>query len=189
MARKKIKKRVSREPSKVIKNIKENGTKYTIILVIFFMLLIGFVGYNLITVTNDELYTDYKIASSMDDYLSLSSNNITLTNKNVISDEEGLKSNKYSIHIENNTNKVKQYKIYFVSDYKDKCKCGNKLFDKSSIRYSINKKDVLTLKNDNLFIDGILKKNESKDIVFNMWISNKTNTEEELHYHGHFIIK
>lgn len=182
-----INRNTSIEVSHTIKKIKENERKYTVILVIFFMIIIGVVGYNVLTIDNDELYSDIKTASTTSSYLSLSSNSITLTNKNIMSEKDGLKSKKYVIHITNNTGKVKQYKVYFVSDNKDTCKCGNKLFNKNSIRYSIDG-DVLSLDND-LFVEGILRKNEKKDIIFNMWISDDFNSSEELHFHGHFIIK
>ncbi len=182
-----INRNTSIEVSHTIKKIKENERKYTIILVIFFMIIIGIVGYNVLTIDNDELYSNIKTASANSPYLSLSSTNITLTNKNIMSEKNGLKSKKYAISIINNTDKVKQYKIYFVSDDKDICTCGNKIFNKKSIRYSIDG-DVLSL-DDDLFIEGILRKNEKKDIVFSMWISDEFKSNEELHFHGHFIIK
>lgn len=182
-----INRNTSVEVSHTIKKIKENERKYTIILVIFFMIIIGIVGYNVLTIDNNELYSDIKTASNTSSYLSLSSNNITLTNKNIMNDKDGLKSKKYAIHITNNTGKVKKYKVYFVSDDKDNCKCGNKLFNKNNIRYSIDG-DVLSLDND-LFVEGILRKNEKRNIIFNMWISDEFNSNEELHFHGHFIIK
>ena len=183
-----INRNTSIEVSHTIKKIKENERKYTIILVIFFMIIIGIVGYNVLTIDNSELYSDIKVASSTNNYLSLSSNNIVLTNKDIISDENGLKNNRYSIHVANNTDRIQKYKVYFISDYKDICKCNNKIFNKNSIHYSINKKDVLTLKDD-LFVEGILKKGEEETIEFNMWISEDKKIEEELHFHGHFIIK
>lgn len=179
-----INRNTSVEVSHTIRKIKENERKYTVILVLFFMIIITIVGYNVLTIDSNELYSDIKTASSNNSYMSLSSNNIILTNKNIMSDEEGLKSKKYAINISNNTGKIKQYKIYFVSD---KCNCGNKVFSKDDIRYSIDK-EVLKL-NDGLFVEGVLKKNESKEIVFNMWISNEIQEVEELHFHGHFIIK
>lgn len=171
-----------------VKVIKDNEKKYTVILVIFFMIIMAIFGYKLLTIDTNE-YENIKIASSNDDYVSLNSSNITLTNKNIISNDLGISNDNYIIHISNNTDKIKKYKIYFVSDYDNECSCGKKLFNKNDIRYSINNKDILTLEDDLLFTEGILKKKESKDITFNMWISDNINKDEDLHYHGHFIIK
>ena len=94
-----INRNTSIEVSHTIKKIKENERKYTIILVIFFMIIIGIVGYNVLTIDNDELYSNIKTASANSPYLSLSSTNITLTNKNIMSEKNGLKSKKYAISI------------------------------------------------------------------------------------------
>ena len=192
MAKKKVEhvninRNTSIEVSHTIRKIKENERKYTIILVIFFMLLIGIVGYNMLIIDSNNLYSDIKTASSNNSYVSLSSNDITLTNKNIMSDIDGLKSKKYLLSISNNTGKLKKYKIYFISNELDTCKCGNKVFNKSDIRYSIDE-EILSLKDD-LFVEGILKKNEKKNIVFNMWINDNISINEELHFHGYFIIK
>ena len=182
-----INRNTSIEVSHTIRKIKENERKYTVILVIFFMIVISIVGYHVFTINSDSLYSDIKTGSSNSSYLSLSSSNIVLTKEDILSDDVGMNTNKYIIHLENNTGKIKQYKVYFVSDHKDTCKCGNKVFDKKFIRYSVDN-EVKTLK-DGLFVDGVLKKNESKDILFNMWISEEINKNSDLHLHGHFIIK
>lgn len=169
-----------------IKVLKDNEKKYTIILVIIFMLIITYAGYKVLTIDNSELYSSVNIASNNYSYVSITSSNITLTKNDIKSNEEGFNTNKRIIHIVNNTNKIQKYKIYLKSDYKDKCICGNNLIDKKYIHYSFNDKDVLTL-NDDLFVEGNLKKKEKKDIIFNMWISDQV--VEDLHFHGHFVLE
>ena len=179
-----INRNTSIEVSHTIRKIKENERKYTVILVIFFMIILSVVGYHFLTVDNSVIYSDIKTASNNNSYISLSSSNITLTSDDVLSDSLGLKSNKYKIHISNNTNKIKQYKIYLVSS---DCKCGNSSFDKNSIHYSVDGKNV-DLLTDDLFVEGILKKKEEKDIIYRIWIDDNV-VNKDLHYHGYFILK
>ena len=183
---KKIKHRDYIEVPHAIKVLKDNEKKYTVILVIIFMLIISYIGYRVLTIDNSDLYSSINIASNNYSYVSLNSSVITLTSDDIKNDEEGKTSSKNIIHIVNNTNKIQKYKIYLKNDYTDKCACGNDLINKNYIHYSIDGKEVLTVK-DNLFIEGKLKKKEKKDIKFTMWVSNQV--IEDLHFHGHFVLE
>ena len=183
---KKIKHRDYIEVPHAIKVLKDNEKKYTIILVIIFMLIISYISYRVLTIDNSDLYNSVNFASNNYSYVSLNSSVITLTKDDIKSNEEGLVSTKRIINIVNNTNKIQKYKIYLKSDYKDKCICGNDLINKNYIHYSIDGREVLSV-DDDLFIEGKLNKKEKKDIEFTMWVSNQV--IEDLHFHGHFVLE
>ena len=114
---------------------------------------------------------------------------ITLTNKNIMDDNNGLNSNKVSIHIDNSTNKKYDYKIVLKKDKSTTkaCGCVEHNDDYKNIRYSINGKDVLKLDSDYVIYKGTLKKDEEKDILINIWLDKSTSND--YHYHGYFNIE
>lgn len=179
-----INRNTSIEVSHTIRKIKENERKYTIILVVFFMILFSIVGYNVLSIDNDVILNDVKVASNNSSYYSLSSNVVTMTSENIMSDKEGLNSLGYVIYLENNTKFDKKYKI--VLETKE-CMCGNNNLDKSKIKYSIDG-NIKTLDDDS-FYEVNLKKGEKTSIIYKMWVSDDVGDSDNLHYHGQFKIK
>ena len=172
-----INRNTSIEVSHTIKKIKENERKYTVILVIIFMSIFALVGYKVFSINSDVLIENVS-ASSYNNYFSASLERIVLTNKDIYSDEEGLKTNKHVINIVNNTNVDKKYKIYFIRDGLD------------SIKYSLNQKDILKLGEDNLFTEGSVGKGETISLTYNIWIDNQNiDLNKEYQINGHFIVK
>lgn len=163
--------------SHTINKIKENEVKYTIILVIIFISIFVILGYNFLSIDNYELFDN---TIKKNNYFSISNNLITLTNSNIGSEEVNSKEN--IIHIINNTNFDKNYKIYFkTKDYIDESILNR-------VRYSIDGKNIFTL-NDNLFTSGIIKKGEKKDIFYNIWISDEDiNLDDNFYLNGYFTV-
>ena len=184
-----INRNTSVELSHTIKKIKENERKYTIILVIIFMFVIVGIGYKILSIDNTTILSDVKNYSKGNSYFSSSSQKITLTNDNVLEDKDGLSLKKNVIQITNNTNLDKYYKIYFVSDDKELCNCGNKIFDMKKIRFSLDGSTVLSLGEKNLFAEGVIGKWEKRNITYNIWIDKNVNLDEEYHLHGYFIVE
>ena len=92
-----INKNSSVQVSHSINKIKENELKYTIILVIIFMVVFAFAGYISLRVSND--YINDKVFYNYN--LAFSTNSVTLTNRNILSDENGLKSKGVNYTIKN----------------------------------------------------------------------------------------
>lgn len=173
----------------VIKEIKEHEKKYTIILVVLFIFLILFTSYCILSIDNKKLTTNNKSINYRYNSLSSSFQMITLTDKNIMDDNNGLNSNKVSIHIDNSTNKKYDYKIVLKKDKSTTkaCGCIEQSDDYKYIRYSINGKDVLKLDKDYVLYKGTLNKDEEKDILINIWLDKSTNSD--YHYHGYFNIE
>ena len=175
------------EVSHTIKRIKQHERRYTAILVIIFMAIFFVFGYNLLSVNNTKLLSDIKTVSKGQTYFASSSNIEVLTNDDILTDEDGLKSKKSIIHIVNNTNIDKKYKLKLV---KTNCECGNKEFDIKDIRYSLNQKKVLKPNDDKILLEGTIKKNDKKDIVYNLWVNDINNKyNEEYHLHAHIEVE
>lgn len=173
----------------VINELKEHEKKYTIILVVLFVSLILFTSYCILSIDNKKLSTNTKSINYRYNSLTTSFQTITLTNKNILEDKVGLKSNKVAIHIDNSTNKKYDYKIVLKKDKANTkiCGCEDNSDDYKYIRYSINGKDVLKLDSDYVIYKGSLKKDEKEDILINIWLDKTTNNN--YHYHGYFNIE
>lgn len=174
----------------IIKQIKNHEKRYTIILVIVFILIMLFSGYCILSIDNKELNKINKTVNYRYSSVSSSFQTITLTDKNKLNDIDGLNSNKLSIHIENTTDDKYDYKIVLKKDKTTTrvCGCEKNIEDYKYIRYSLNGKEVLKLTNDMTIYKGTLKKNEKKDILINIWI-DKSLSISGYHYHGYFSIE
>lgn len=173
----------------IAKEIKEHEKKYTIILVLIFVFLILLSGYCILSIDNKELKSINKNINYRYSSLSSTYQLITLTNKNILKDKEGLNTNKINIHIKNTTNKKYDYKIVIKKDNKitKTCGCENNENEYKYIKYSINGKDILKLNQDMVIYRDSLKENEEKDIFVNIWLDENTNNN--YHYHGYFSVE
>ncbi|MBR5370522.1 MAG: hypothetical protein IK137_04390 [Bacilli bacterium] len=174
----------------ITKEIKNHEKRYTAILVILFIFGIMFAGYCILSIDNKELATTKKTVNYRYSSLSSSYQLITLTDKNKLSDKEGLKSNKVSIHIENTTDEKYEYKVLLKKDKitTKTCGCEKNIEDYKYVKYSLNGKDILKLDKEMVIYKGSLKKDESKDILVNIWI-DETLSIKDYHYHGYFSIE
>lgn len=174
----------------ITKEIKEHEKKYTIILVILFILILVFVGYYILSIDNKKLNTSNKTINYKYSSLSNSSRTITLTNNNILDDKDGLNTNKISINIKNTTDSKYDYKIVLKDDKSalKTCNCENDKEIYKYIKYSLNGKSVLTLSEDMVIYKGSLNQDKEKEILINIWLDKSLNTSN-YQYHGYFSIE
>ena len=156
--------------NKLIEEIKIHDKRYTVILVVVFVLLIMYGCYYILSIDNKNITTNninYRYSD-----ISSSYQMITLTNEH----------QKYSINIDNNTSEPIKYKVLLLEDTNTKklCECSDKKFDLSTIKYSING-EIKSLK-DNVVLEGSIAKNKSVSLNVSMWL------EKNDHFHGYFKI-
>ena len=174
----------------ITKELKAHEKRYTIILVILFVAIILFGGYCILSIDNKELSKTSKTINYRYSSVSSSYQVLTLTEKNKLTDKEGLNSNKVAIHVKNTTDTKYEYKIVLKKDKTATriCGCEKNIEDYKYIKYSLNGKDILKLNKDMVIYKGSLKKDEEKDILINIWI-DKNLSINNYHYHGYFSIE
>lgn len=188
-----INKNSGKEVSHTINKIKENERKYTIILVIFFMVLFGVVGYYTLRVDNTTLGDSLNEVVS--DNLSSSSQIVILTKNNIKTDNEGLNGTDYTINITNNSLEIVNYKIKLVSDTRavTNCNCADRLLPVNMIRYSLNNKNIqilsLNSNNEMIITTGSIKSGKTKKLKINMWVSDTIDSTVDYHFHGYFKVE
>ena len=180
-----IKNNSSREIGGVINNIKRHEKRYTIILVILFMLLFFTIAYftfrvNETYVLNNEIYTPYKTK------FTISSNKITLNEKNIMNDNDGINSKINTITYKNNTSEDKNYRIKFICEKN----CSKDNFQYNKIKYSFDGIKTYTLTNINEILKiGIIKSGESVDLHLRMWLSEDIDKNKNINYKAKLIIE
>ena len=174
----------------ITKELKEHEKRYTTILVIVFVFVFLFVGYYILSIDNKELNKLNKTVNYRYSSLSNSSQLVTLTNENILTDIEGLKTNKINIHLKNTTDNKYEYQIVLRKDEVQTriCGCEKNIEDYKYIKYSLNGKDVLKLDKDMVVYKGSLKKDGENDISLSIWL-DKTLDVVNYHYHGYFSIE
>lgn len=174
----------------ITNELKEHEKRYTVILVIVFIFIFLSVGYYILSIDNKELNKLNKTVNYRYSSLSSSSQVITLTKDNILSDTEGLNSNKINIHIKNTTDRKYEYKIVLKKDesHTKMCGCEKHIDDYKYIKYSLNGKSILKLDKDMVIYKGTLKKDGEKDISLSIWLDKSLNIEN-YHYHGYFSIE
>ena len=69
------------------------------------------------------------------------------------------------------------------------CSCSYS-FNASSILFSINQKDVLSLKKENYLInEGIIEAHEEKNLFFQFWLEKDLIYKKNSHFHGKIKIE
>ena len=127
--------------------------------------------------------------------LESSSRVVTLTNDYILSDSEGLKTDKYIVNINNDTPDVMNYKIRLVRDdiITSKCKCDTASLLLSNIKYSLDGKNISTLVENNnkeiIITTGSLKSGENKKVNINLWIDENVLKDKDYHFHGYFKVE
>lgn len=183
-----IEKNTSKDISHTIFKIKENERKYTVLLVVFFLLLffvIGFISLRIKTKNFYELSDNLTGA-----YLSSSSRTIILDSDNKMSDGDGLLSSPYEIKINNTTKEAINYKVVFVEDseLKRKCGCTSEGFNISDIRYSLDGKTVSSFVGNEMIIStGYLDIGKSDTIDLRIWLDS--NSQNNGHFHGEILFE
>ena len=150
-----------------IKRIKEHEKRYTTLLVFFFLSIFLLIGYHFISIDSSTLLSNYKEYDDEIRGLLSKGELVTLTEKSIISDEEGSKSIPYVYYLYNRSLKNINYDLVFSLDEND--------IDLSSIKYSINGGSVHILSENNGIISLNQKINGREDTYYNvrMWIDEK----------------
>ena len=183
----------SKNVSHTINKIKSNERKYTVILVFVFIVLFVIVGFFAFRVNGNKLYSS--VDSARNEMLESSSRVVTLTNDYILSDNEGLKTDKYIVNINNDTPDVMNYKIRLVRDdiITSKCKCDTTALLLSNIKYSLDGKNISTLVENNnkeiIITTGSLKSGENKKVNINLWIDEEVLKDKDYHFHGYFKVE
>lgn len=167
-----------------INKIKANERKYTTYLVITFMFLFMVIGYFTLKVNTDK-HDEYFNKDS----LSMYSKVITLNEKDVLSDEDGLKQKGHSLNLYSGIKGNVKYRILIKKDdtLTGLCDCSENLVEAKNIKCSINGSEIITFTDiNNMVIDsGMMQENESKAMNIKLWLNEGTNT----HFHGKFILE
>jgi len=181
-----INKNTSKEVAHSINKIKANERKYTIILVIFFMILFMLIGYFTLRVDNNNL-TD-NVSSIQSDIVLSSSKKVTLTTSDNIKDN-------YLVKIKNNSSETINYKLILVTDDTavNSCGCTNRPLAYEYIKYSINKENISYIKtnsnNEIVITTGSLKSGKLEKLKIDIWIDENIDTDIDYHFHGYFKIE
>lgn len=177
-----ISKNSSIKISGVINKIKANERKYTICLAIIFMGIFIVVGFFTLRLNVKE-YDDYLEKG----VLSLYSKMVVLQEDDILSDEEGLKTESYYINLYNGIEGEVRYRILLKKDdtLTSSCGCVDEL-KPSDIKFSFNN-DVVTFDSfDEMVIDsGIIEKYENDRLEVKLWLSEDATS----HFHGRFIVE
>lgn len=173
-----------------INKIKSRETKYTIILVVFFMLCFCIIGYNVLSFNPTPLLNDVKGVSS-NRYVTSSSQVVTLTDDDIMSDANGLVSTSYKVVVDNTTAQEVSYQLLFERD-RDMtllCECSDRVFNSSQIKYSLNGTDVNVFNEDMVIKEVTLNQGDSEEIYLKLWIDSSVMNVRDYHFHGHFVLK
>ncbi len=185
--------------SKAVQALQKNEKQYTYLFVGVFLLLFLYFGYQLFFVP-DSIFAKLQRTSTTiavepkEEFVDLnmvstSSELVTLTEDNILSDEEGEHSTPYAIHIKNNTDTVLPYRIILKEDLvmKNRCGCEDNYF--SHIRYQVNQKTKSFEDGSNLVLEGELESREEKEIIVYLWFEENLSSEKDIHFHGQFILE
>ena len=180
--KKKTSKSSSKKTKCLIDKIKSNEKKYTIILVIIFFLIFCFIGYQSLQINNN-----YSVITENNNQTKLTGKTITLTEKDIKSDINGLESESYIFNIENNENIKIHYRIILEED-KDlikECGCKERQAPFSSIHYSLDGKNVQLFSSDKaIILEDSLTNNSNKNIKLKIWLSENLDSKTQYHFHG-----
>ena len=189
LSEKEIKKNNGKRISKTVEIIKKHEKLYTAVLVIIFMIVIVTSVYLGLKADTIRLYdTRFDPPSS----LAVSSQIISLTNKNIMSDREGLDSEKITLKFLNNTGRNLNFVIRFLPDEETikKCNCEDKIIDFTKIKFSLDGKKVQTFKNEDMIVTtGMLKNRKTDTIGIKFWIDEKEDKLEECYYYGKLVLE
>jgi hypothetical protein len=197
-----IRKNSSTDISHSIKKIKENEKKYTVILVLFFMVVFCFVGYFTLSVNGKSFATNFRINNTTsttndDNEISAAGQTVSLISSNAVSDSLALSSNDYVYNytVGNNSNYGVNYNVVLVKDdyTTSVCGCSDNSLDISNIKYSVDGVNIGTFNADNdgnlVISSGVLDSNSSETLEIRIWVNENTDNSVEKHFHGYLTLK
>lgn len=183
-----INKNSGKEISHTISKIKQHEKLYTFFLVIVFMVTISLSVFLGLRVDSYQLYD----ASLYDASFSMTGQLVSLNSKNIMSDEEGLKSSSYTLKYKNNIGRDVNFIIRFAMDMDrvEKCGCEKDMVDYSLIRYSLDGKTVQTFSDETMIITaGMLKNRNSDELKIRIWLDDSIGEMDANLYYGKFIFE
>jgi hypothetical protein len=196
---KKKKTTVKKKNSKAVQALQKNEKQYTYLFVGVFLLLFLYFGYQLFFVPDSIFAKLQKTSTTIAvepieevvdlNMVSTSSELVTLTEDNILSDDEGEQSTPYIIRVKNNADNAIPYRIFLKEDLvmKNRCGCEDNYF--SHIRYRVDQNTRSFEDGSNLVIEGELESKEEKEIFVYLWFEENLSSEKDIHFHGHFILE
>ena len=100
------------EKKHTINKIKKQETKYTVFLVIFFMVLFSIIGYNILVFNDKDLENIVLEKDETLENLTFTSPSITLNENDILDDDKGLEKKPYRLRIENNKSTKVKYTVF-----------------------------------------------------------------------------
>lgn len=180
-----INKNTSKEISHTMKRLEKNEKKYTFYLVIFFMSLFIFIGYQSLKIQNN--YT-IKENTNLDYSISSLGQVLDLSKTDKISEDEIDNKTPIYIEVNNNTEKEVKYQIVLVKDIEriKKCGCSNKQIKNNNIFYRIDNK-INKLSNDMILYEKTISSQTTINLELTIWVNKNENDEN--HFHGHIELR
>ena len=182
-----IHKNSGKEISHTITKIKEHEKLYTFILVIIFMITISVSVFLGLSVDKYKLYDASYYASNF----TMRGQLVALSSNDVMSDEDGLKSQTYNVKYSNNTSRHINYLLRFTLDEEtiERCNCRDRIVSFQKLKYSIDGKSVQQFTDETMIITaGMLSSRKSDSLKIHLWIDESMEDSDCLYY-GKFIIE
>lgn len=194
LTQKDIKKYSNTQLDHVIERIKEQESKFTVILVTIILISSLIAFYSIFSSVQDSKY-EYVIKSNNLTIMYKKKDNnmgniISFVDKEALGNSDGLKSDDYKIFISNTSDRSVVYTISVVDD-DDMIKydgCSNKIISRNYIKYSINDSEVLSLGSDDVIYSSILKANSKIEYSLRFWIDEDFAEAINSHYHGKIVV-
>lgn len=182
-----IHKNSGKEISHTITKIKKHEKLYTFILVIIFMCTISISAFLGLSVDKYKLYDASYYASNF----TMRGQLVALSSANVMNDENGLKSQKYTVKYSNNTSKNINYLLRFAMDEEtlERCDCMDKVVPYHKLRFSLDGKSVQQFTDETMVLTaGMISSRKSDSVKVRLWIDDSVEDSDCLYY-GKFIIE
>ena len=175
-----IQKNSGKNISHTINKIKAHEREYTVILVLFFMVVISISLYFALRVDSYNIY-----ANEIDRGIGFSytSRLVYLNNMNKENNKE-----LYNIEISNMTDYNTNYVVKIIPDTEKMKECNCNIISSDKLRYSLEDNiERQFTKNDMFLTTGFISSLEKKDITLSLWISEEESKEE--YFYGQIILE
>lgn len=166
--------------TKFVNNVQMHEKKYVTGLVIIFIILFSFLGWQIINMNNKKLEAE---GNNFNNYNTV----IYLSEKEVLEDFEGLKEKPYEFEIKNNGKDDIKYRMILITD--EEQEPGKIKPNITDIKYSINGYEVKTMPSDGIINIGLLEEFEKKKILVRLWLNNSLDKTKEYEYYGIIVIE
>jgi len=189
---------IARKNSKAVQKLQKNEKKYTIYVVGLFLALFFYLGYIMLIVPDKNLSKIQNVSTSLSNYgeeksmdsVSVFSEVVTLTEENIMSNEDGLASNPYLVSIKNPTTEEIKYRIILKSDsvLQQRCGCDNRFSSYIIVGTDKGIEHFSSMK-DSIIYEGNLMAKEEKTLSFRLWFDQDIPLSGEAHFHGKFELE